>query len=446
MEGWRRAPGEVALEFSVPLAEGEAAVRGRRFHVLLRLWPAADSAQLFAAFERSLVRAVRVYPHAEERASPRGRPLARYFSDALVMQLPDGARASMRLRLFALSARDTSFALFVPGVQLAEANAVAVNAAYDAANPGWVGNSAAWMWEDGLLGPTLAQGGDGTAELRWMESAELLTRGFVEGSAWGWGTRQPRLMLDYFPLGDDIDHTLWGLADARVPAHDTLIARRAEEVRSRLWELVDMRLAGLMHLVRSTPGTRLFVTGDHGMRATWRQFRPNAVLREAGLLAVDTTGRIDLSRTVAASPNGYWISVNRVGRRGGIVPADSVPAVKEAVRRALLAARDEWGRTVVTRVFDSAAEGAQGLGIGGPAGGDLYYEVANGLSWTTDVTGPIVVDAPGPVGTHGYPSTAADMQTVFCQWMPGEMPSRSGGARLPDVSPAVQRWLRISNR
>ncbi|MCC6928049.1 MAG: alkaline phosphatase family protein [Gemmatimonadaceae bacterium] len=443
---WRATPGEVALEFSVPLSEEDPAARERRFHVLLRLWPAADTAQLFAAFERSLAQAVRVTPHAEEREPPRGRALARHFSAPLTLQLPTGERASMRLRLFSLSARDTSFTLFVPGVQLPEANRVDVNNAYDAANPGWVGNSAAWMWEAGLLGPTLAESGDGKAELRWLESAELLTRTFMEGAAWGWSTRKPRLMLDYFPLGDDTDHTLWGLVDPRVPAHDTLVARRAAAVRARLWELVDMRLTALMQLVRRTPGTRLFVTGDHGMRATWRLFRPNVALREAGLLAVDGAGRIDLSRTVAASPNGYWISVNRVGRRGGIVPADSVAAVKGAVRRALWAARDEWGRAVVTRVFDAADVGAEALGIGGAAGGDIYYEVADGLSWNAQATGSVVFDAKRPVGTHGYPSTAADMQTVFCQWMPGEGASHGAPARLTDVSPAVRRWLGVADR
>ena len=80
-----------------------------------------------------------------------------------------------------------------------------------------------WGADSGLaLGPTLAKGGDGTAELRWMESAELLTRGFVEGSAWGWGARQPRLMLDYFPLGDDTDHALWGYLNAPGPMREMI--------------------------------------------------------------------------------------------------------------------------------------------------------------------------------------------------------------------------------
>ena len=122
-----------------------------------------------------------------------------------------------------------------------------------------------------------------------------------------------------------------------------------------------------------------------------------------------------------------------------------VGTVAEALESAL-AARDAWGRPVVTRVIDAAEEGAASLGIGGAAGGDIYYEVADGLSWTSDAAGSVVSDARHPVGTHGFPSTATDMQTVFCQWMPGDSASRGGSARLPDVSPAVRRWLGIVER
>ena len=112
-------------------------------------------------------------------APARGRTLARFFSDAAVIPLRDGRRASMRLRLFTLTARDTAFTLFVPGMQLAEANRSALTSAYDEAVPGWVGNSAAALWESGAFGRTMLRGGDGTAEWRWMESAELLARGGV---------------------------------------------------------------------------------------------------------------------------------------------------------------------------------------------------------------------------------------------------------------------------
>lgn len=444
--GWRGVSADGAaraLEFSLPLS-GDSLVRGDTLHILVRVWLAGDSAQLYAGFARDLSRAVRVMPHAEERAPARGRTLARFFSDAAVIPLRDGRRASMRLRLFTLTARDTAFTLFVPGMQLAEANRSALTSAYDEAVPGWVGNSAAALWESGAFGRTMLRGGDGTAEWRWMESAELLARGFMEGAAWGWRTSQPRLMLDYFPLGDDTDHALWGLLDARWPGYDAARAGRVRAVRDRLWELTDLRLGALMQLARASPGTRLFVTGDHGMRATWRRFRPNVALQQAGLLALDGAGRIDLSRTRAASANGYWISVNRRGRRGGIVAEGQVGEVMDEVRRALLAVRDEWGRAVVTQVIDRRDAGAAALGIGGAAGGDVYYEVAEGYRWTWEPQGPVVDDAPAVLGSHGFPSTSPDMHTVFCQWWPDARGApRAVGARLTDVAPAVKSWMGI---
>lgn len=446
VEAWRgrevRGAGD-DLAFSLPLAD-DPLVRGRALHLLLRLFAAGDSAQLFASFDRDLAGAVRVVPHAEERTPPRGRALARYFSAPVVLRLDGGMRVSMRLRLFALSARDTSFTLFVPGMQLPDANRPALGAAYDSATGGWVGNSALTLWETRGLGPTLPEGGDGTAELRWLESAELMTRSFMEGAAWGWRTLAPDVMLDYFPLGDDTDHGLWGYLDRARPGYDAQLAERLGAVRDGLWELVDLRLAALMQLARADGRTRLFVAGDHGMRGVWRTFHPNAVLREAGLLALDATGAIDLARTRAASPNGYWISVNRVGRRGGIVAAADVDSVVAAVRSALLAVRDEWGAPVVTEVIDRRDPRAATLGIGGPAGGDVYYEVARGFDWSWSPDRPVVEPRRHPVGAHGFPSSSPDMHTVSCAWGAGIVAGRTPTVRLVDIAPDVQRWLGIA--
>ena len=443
-----RRAGDRRRAFRVPLDTGDAEMRpftrARGLHVLLRLWPDADSGHALASFEPGRGPAVRVEPIVEESAPVRGRVLARHFSAPVVLRLGDGRRASLRLRLFRLSARDGTFGLFVPGLHLAEANRPSLTAAYDSAAPGWVGNSAAWLWEEGRLGPTLANGGDGTAERRLLESAELATLGFMTGAAWGWETLRPRLMLDYFPLGDDADHTLWGLLDRRAPAYDSTVARKAAELRERLWELVDLRLAAVMQLAEGTPGTRLVVTGDHGMRATWRWFHPNVALRDAGLLVTDVAGRVDLARTRAYSPNGYWVTVNRVGRRGGIVPRDSVAAVVAEVRRVFHAVRDEAGRAVVTQTFDARSEGAAALGMGGAAGGDVYYEVAEGFAWRRDLGGGVVEAEARAEGEHGYPPTSADMHTVFCEWMPG-LPAvrRAESVRLTDVALAVRRWLAV---
>ncbi|MEO6445033.1 MAG: alkaline phosphatase family protein [Gemmatimonadaceae bacterium] len=443
--GLSQGSGAPALEFDLPLS-GDPLVRGRALHALLRLWPQGDSVQFFVSPERDLTTAIRVWPHAEERAPVRGRALARYFSEPVVLRLADGRRASMRLRLFALRARDTSFTLYVPGMQLADANRDDLTSEYDAAVPGWVGNSAVSLWERGRFGRTLAQGGDGVAERRWMESAELLTRGFVAGSAWGWRAQSPQLMLDYFPLGDDIDHALWGYLDRASPRFDVAVAQRAAALRAEMWELVDLRLAGLMELVRSSPNARLFVGGDHGMRPAWRRFRPNAALREAGLLSLDSAGHIDLARSRAASANGYWISVNRERRRGGIVAPADEGRVMDDVRRALLSVRDEWGRSVVTQVSDVRSPDASALGIGGVTGGDVYYDLAPGYLWTGGAVGPVVEDAPRPTGEHGFPSTSPDMHTVSCAWGPTLPAQRDPEVQpLTELSRAVRRWLNLSD-
>lgn len=441
---WRGvdARGGNDLAFDLPLGD-DSLVIGDSLHLLLRLPLAGDSAQLFASFSRDFASAVRVMPHAEEDAPVRGRPLARYFSAPVVLRLAGGLRTSMRLRLFALDARDTSFTLFVPWMQLADANRPSLTAAYDSAVPGWVGNSAVGLWESGALGTTLVDGGDGRAERRWLESAELLTRGFMEGSAWSWHHFAPRLQLDYFPLGDDIDHALYGFLDPQRPGYDAALAGRVAALRDRMWELVDLRLEGVMRLAREDAKTRLFVAGDHGMRATWRTFHPNAALREAGLLSIDAIGAVDLSGTRAASPNGYWITINRTRRRSGTVGEREVGIVMDSVRRVLLALRDEWGRPVVTRVFDVRDAGGDSLGIGGPGGGDIYYEVADGLSWSGTATGPVLSPLRRPMGTHGFPSTALEMHTVSCAWGSGVRPARLPVARLTDVVPAVEAWLGV---
>src|SRR5690606_30382102 len=100
-------------------------------------------------------------------------------------------------------------------------------------------------------------------------------------------------------------HRFYGYVVREWPGYDEGVAQTVQELRRRAWALVDLRLAHLRRLAAGTPDAALFVAGDHGMRATWRIFRPNAVLRDVGLLSVDDGGQVDLARTRALSPNGY---------------------------------------------------------------------------------------------------------------------------------------------
>jgi hypothetical protein len=177
------------------------------------------------------------------------------------------------------------------------------------------------------------------------------------------------------------------------------------------------------------------------MRALWRLFRPNVALARAGLLYADTVGKIDLTRTRALSPNGYWVSVNRAGWKGGTVWPGEEPSVLEEAERALLAARGSDGVPVVTRTFRAAEYDS--LGLGGPVGGDLYYDVAPGYAWSASARGAVVDPTTAPDANHGFPSIDPDMYTVFCAEGLAFPARRVGPARTIDVAPTVADWLGI---
>lgn len=373
-----------------------------------------------------------------ERQNPRGRVLARHFSDPLALEVP-GGRVYLRVRLFALAPDGSDFLLFQPALSIVEGNSHTAAEAYGDAIGGWVGNGAQDLLLDGSFGPTLDDGGDGEAELRYLESLELVTRQFIRGSEWSW-TRHPDLLLDYFPAADEADHLWYGYVVPGSPAYRADLAQAIQTMRARAWTLVDLRLAGLRNLIASDSMAALFVSGDHGMRATWRSFRPNAALAAAGLLALDDSGRVDASRTRALAPDGLYVMVNTTDWLGGIVPSDSIAWVLATADSALNALLGSDGARVVTQTW--IVSGTDSLGRGGSVGGGLYYETAPGYDWRREATGAATEE--GRIGAnHGFPSIAPDMHTVLCAIGPAFGTRRIGPARTIDAAPTVAAWLGI---
>ncbi len=398
-----------------------------------------EYSRLLLSPARDAARGVIVLPAPVERERARERALARHFSEPLELRTAQG-RAHLVARLFMLAPDGSDFLLYLPEVQVVEGNRPEVAEAYHRVVRGWMGNSALRLYSEGGFGPLLWEGGDGTAEARYLETAEYLARQFMRGAEWAWNEVGADLLLDYFPLGDSVDHEFFGFLDPEWPEYSESIAQQVQAVRARAWDLVDLRLAHLRRLVAQTPGAALFVSGDHGMRATWELFRPNVALQQAGLLALTPEGEIDLALTRALSPNGYWINVNRTAWRGGIVPPAQEAEVLAAAEQALLAVRDGAGRQVVTRTYRPVAHPE--LGIGGPAGGDLYFGTAPGIRWTWSPRGP-VVEPTNPIGMHGFPSTDPDMWTAFCAEGVGFSPRRTGAVRTIDAAPTLAEWLGI---
>jgi argininosuccinate synthase len=317
-----------------------------------------------------------------------------------------------------------------------------VRESYDAATDGWVGNGPGALYDHGALGPRLVDGGSGEAEWRYLDALENVTRAFMAGSAWSWTTMHAELQADYYPGIDEADHRWLGFASAGVPGVSEELRTAVEPIRARAWQLADLRLGALMDLVARDSAARLWLAGDHGMRPLWRIFHPNVALREAGLLAVDDSGKVDARRTRALAWDGLFIMLNRTRWRDGTVKPDDASAVLDSVEQVLRAVRGLEGEPVVTEVWRVAP--GDSLGRGGPAGGDLYFRVAPGYDLDSRATGP-VVESSAVHGNHGFPSIDPDMATVLCAWGSGVQAGRTGVRRTIDARDAVLDWLGVAS-
>lgn len=373
-----------------------------------------------------------------------GRDLARHFSNSLLIDLPSDRRTFVFGRLFELSPDLSHFLLFVSEARVVQGNRPEVARDYDAGARGVPGNGADKVLERGEFGRTITQGGDGAAEMRYLETAELVTRQYINGTKAGVGRYAPEFVVDYLPYPDEALHNWYGLAHPATPGVTPAVRAAATRLMRRAYQLVDRRLLNLQRLAESHPGTALFVMGEHGMRPAWMSFRPNVVLENAGIVASDSSGAINLSRTQAAATRGWWISVNRDTRKGGIVSRDSVDAVLDRVERVLLAVRDSTGSPIVTHVWRSTSAAADSLGLGGAAGGDLYYALAPGYYPNASTKGAVVSAMSLPRGEHGFPSVDRDMWPMLCVLGTGASAKRIGPVRTIDVAPTVAEWLGIS--
>lgn len=390
---------------------------------------------IVAVGSRALDGAAEVVAREASPARP-DEPLARWFSPAVAWTSPAG-RVRLRWRLFALAPDGRRFTLFQAPTHAISANRDALAAAHDSVTGGFVGNTANDLWGRGAFGPTYRAGGDGTAERRYLETAELAAQSAIAGVEWAWRSTSPDVLLTYLAIGDDVDHEVWGEASAAPPvAADTARVAAARRLRAAVWGIADRHLAALRRLA-SARGDAVFVTGDHGMRASWRVVRPNAALVAAGL-AQATDGRLDARVSQAVAPTGYWVTVN-TARRGGPVPDDSATVVADRVEAVLRAIRDSAGAPVVLAVHRPAP--ADTLGIGGAAGGDLYPVLAPGWRATENPRGGVLTDEREPRGVHGFPSLEPDMQATFCAWGAALPAGRHAAGRLIDVIPTVADWL-----
>lgn len=158
----------------------------------------------------------------------------------------------------------------------------------------FLGSGLSKLFRAGKLGRRLVDGGAGDAERLLARSLKRLSLRYTEELLAAASARDADLVVAYQPFLDLLLHELIGLLEPR-GAH----------WRPGATPIVDGLLLDALALVDAMislvgeqwgPGT-FVVSSDHGMAPVDTVLFPNQVLRDAGFLAVDETGRIDAARS-----------------------------------------------------------------------------------------------------------------------------------------------------
>lgn len=345
---------------------------------------------------------VDVRPAPAESELPRRRPLARYFSAGLSVEQP--VPAVLYFRLFELT--PTSFRLYVSPLQ--ELGMTEPLPALFREAGGFIGNGPEALMQQGAL-----------SEAEYLEACELVIRQMTRHAAWLHAHFRPQFFQSYLPFPDEFEHS-W-LARSRNGE------KGIDEFRRWGYIAVNRGAAEFAKLARKQD--YLLWVSDHGMAPVTRYVSVHQVLKQAGL----GDKAVYLYNSLL---------VNTTEWKDGVVPLADRRKVVEQARRAL-AAVHENGKPVFTSFYTPERDEAK-YGIGGRAGGDLYFDLAPGYA-ASGRPNPALFDAnTKPRGVHGFVPTRPEMLAICILKGPRVQPATHWPQlRSIQVAPLVSDLLGI---
>lgn len=355
---------------------------------------------------------------ATETAGPRNRPLARHFSEPLWVEA-NGIRTGVYFRLFEFSAGD--FLLYRTAAQeLAHSGELGFDLQVETGP--FVGNSATGLYERGEFGRILPQGGDGTAERRYLETEELCVRQMTRQTVALIRKQNPRLMVGYYPVIDDIEHAWYGLSGTGTAAVDAF--------RTHAYAALD---EGLRQVVAAYDLKRdaVLFTSDHGMAANTHEIRMSTLLSELGFPREQVV------------PNVSCLFINTTDWKSGVVDPAAKPALVAALEQKLSAA---GGGSLFTRFYHADAL-AERFGLKGPNAPDLCFDLKPGYYPVESTRAPAIAPYPHPKGEHGFDPTRAEIRSYVIasgHGVPKAATTCQDCYRAVDISPTVTVLLGIS--
>jgi hypothetical protein len=244
--------------------------------------PASGYDTLLLAVEKDAARAIRLKPR------PAGDTADGF--QALTLPLAAGPVA-VSFRLFALAPDGSDLLLYQAPVSPLETSRDRVRSAALQSIVGFVGHGSVGAYRSGDFGKTLAAGGDGTAEARYLETVRLAARQLGRLSEFAARRTRYDLLIGHLP---DVAEALaaWGdLLKPKRPGYDGALAARLRPHADALFRIVD-----------ECVGTLAALAGDDTMLAIAAPEGPFAVAGPGVAAGVDlgVVRAIDVAPTLSA--------------------------------------------------------------------------------------------------------------------------------------------------
>lgn len=430
-ESWRDSPPSTALPMEIRFNVGKSQFFG------LFIDDPTDTQEGYDTLVLATARDGRETV-ARLKAAPPGAGGELFWSQPVPIKTPGAKSARSYFRLFDLRADGSDYFLYYtrPVRDLPFE--------HDAAVPSptvktFVGNGAAILYQQGVFGPKIAEGGNGVAEARYLETLGFAQHQLIETHRWALEHLPWDLFLAYTPFPDEAEHLWRGHLDATLSTYRQDLAERIRPLLERAYRSSDQLLGALLN--KRPPDTIFVLISDHGLHGANRRVALNRVLLQAGLLVLDPEGRVDLTRTKMIYPpanNGYLL-INSSDRKGGIVTSGERDELIRTVGAMFLSLRD-GDRPIVKAVYDARTEGAA-MGIGGETGGDLYVELAPGYDFDARIAAGQLVSETSPYGSHGANPAQPTMRTLMVFNGPGiQAGQKIRNVRVIDFAPTLA-WL-----
>ncbi len=362
-----------------------------------------------------------------------------HWSEPIEIKTSGGESAKVYLRLFDLDPDGADFLLYHtrPARGMVFPSELAADHTRTAGP--FIGNGASLLYQEGALGQTLVSGGNGIAELRYLETVRMAQRQLKKSAIWAMHAVPWDIFFLYTPFPDEAEHRWRGYIDSATN-DDGKIASAAQGYLEDIYKSSDEFLGAV--LANRPVNSLVALVSDHGMEGVSKLVAVNRVLEREGLLVLNDKGQPDLSRTKAFYPpsnNGYLL-INSTDRKNGIVTREERPIVVKKLRRALLAIRD-GDKAVVSTLYDAQNEGEL-MGIGGEAGGDIYLDLLPGYDFDARTGVGEIITSRAPYGTHGFNPARSSMRTLMVLNGPGVAVNRRlENVRLIDFAPTLAKLL-----